>query len=625
MDRRRTRSRAARESETGDAGTERAAAGLSGLVIQMQQSAGNASVSRYLHPPTQSTLARFVGSEHEALGNTTGASIDLGNGVVLTWGEVVALAGDEYGSLADLLADTRDDAGKARLRAALEHDRIPGAIAATLPEPTAAQRADHEAKYIQLAMHNVDHFPDHSAALNAWGNHHAAAVELAVQAGLSNDPSGMNLAYANEAFGEHYLTDCYSGGHIRTPRTAIVNFYTVFGDHITSTMVDSLRTRLIEALVTEASPQTSVPDFWLRHKIRGHVEPGIENAITNLGGMSKLAEYVGLGIGGAISGAMHDEEGRNGVQVASDDHPEQWTAYGDGDLNKSPVSREQATRAISEAKAQVDEAFAIGEGEGATRDTAVAVHDPPAVVHFGFDSDALTGEGASAADTAAAYMTYHPDTVVHIVGHTDPIGAEAYNQDLGQRRADALATALTGRGVEGGRVHADSMGKSAPVTQDPKQYSRDRRAEIAWGSGGSSSGGGGIEPDPQERATQRAMGKAQGRADSALVLKFVPRPVEEREQASVPGGNTDLPEWRWGSMDTTFRGVVDSWIRGEVGTKLEDALDKVPELDVQTETVPITGTVITVHPRDRAKEMVRALLANPTQELGDLMGDPPGP
>ena len=62
-------------------------------MIALQRSAGNAAVSRVL---AQRTLARFVGTEHKDLGDTTGASIDLGNGVVLSWGDIVALAGDEY-------------------------------------------------------------------------------------------------------------------------------------------------------------------------------------------------------------------------------------------------------------------------------------------------------------------------------------------------------------------------------------------------------------------------------------------------------------------------------------------------------------------------------------------------
>jgi hypothetical protein len=51
----------------------------------------------------------------------------------------------------------------------------------------------------------------------------------------------------------------------------------------------------------------------------------------------------------------------------------------------------------------------------------------------------------------------------------------------------------------------------------------------------------------------------------------------------------------------------------------------VPQLDPVTETVPITGTTITVHPRDRAKEIVRAIMAAPTAELGALMGEAPTP
>jgi outer membrane protein OmpA-like peptidoglycan-associated protein len=599
----------------------RPAEGTAGVVLALQQRVGNAAVSRALRPSPRRTLARFVGKEHEALGNTTGASIDLGNGIVLTWGEIVALAGDEYGSLDDLMADTKDETGKARLRAALEHDEIPGTLAATLPAPTATQRSDHESKYIQLAMRNVEHFPDGGAAINAWANAHAAAVELAVQAGLSQDPDGMNMAYANEAFGEHFLTDCYSGGHIRTPRTQIVEFYTqTFGPRVAGPLVDAVRNRLIEALVAEASPQTRWPDSIVRGHIRDQVNPGIDAAIANLGGLAKLGEFIGLGVGGAISGTMHDQEGTTGVQVASDDHPETWTAYGDGDLDKSPVSRQQATMAIAEAKAQVDEAFVLGESEAATRDTAIAVHDPPAVVHFGFDSSTLTAEGLGSADIAAAYMAYHPETIVHIVGHTDPIGSDSYNHDLGQRRADAMATALRDRGVEAGRVQTESLGEGSLLTHEPKQYSRNRRAEIAWGTGPAPSGqsSGSSAPDPQQLATQRAMEKAQQRADTGLVVRFVPRPVEERAQANVPGGNADLPDWHWGSLNPTFRGAVDAYIRAEVGTKLEEQLDKVPQLD------PPPGDIV-VHPRDHAKAIVRTLLANPTQELGELTGEPAGP
>jgi outer membrane protein OmpA-like peptidoglycan-associated protein len=597
-------------------------------LLSLQRTAGNAAVcgmlSRTRAPLTrQPTLARFVGSEHKDLGDTTGASIDLGNGVVLSWGDVIALAGDQYATLEDLLADTRSEDGKTRLRAALEHDGIPGTIAARLPAPTADQRTAHEAKFIRLAMTNTAHFPDGGAALGAWAQQHAIAIETAVQAGLANDPSGMAMAYANEAFAEHFLTDCFSGGHIRTPRTQIVDYYVgTFAPRVTGPLLANLRTRLIEALVREASPQTSVPDWKLTDKISDRVNPGIDGAIATLGGMGKLAEFVGLGVAGAISGAMHDQEGEQGVMVASDDHPDPWRAYGDAGLTKSPVSREQATSAIAEAKAQVDAAFLIGQEESVTRDSVPA--DPPVRVHFAFNSSALSADATNAVTAAAAYMAYRPEAVLDITGHTDPIGSDDANDALGQTRADAVLTALSARGVVPDRVHAHTMGEHALVTRDPKRYSENRRADFGWATG-SQNGGGGTQPSDSERATTRAMTRAQQRADTALVLHFVPRPVEERAQGSVPDGNTELPDWHWGRLDPSFRGKVDDWIRGAVGTKLESALDGVPQLDPATETVPLTGTEITVHPRDRAKEIVRALMVDPTAQLGALMGETPFP
>jgi outer membrane protein OmpA-like peptidoglycan-associated protein len=585
-------------------------------ILALQRSAGNAAVSRFLRPAPRPTVARFVGSEHEKLGNTTGTSIDLGNGVILTWGEVVALAGDEYGSVDELLADTKTPDGKARLRASLEHDGIPGAIAATLPAPSKDQVKAHEAHYIQLAMSNTSHFPDGGAAISAWSKDHAKAVEIAVTAGLANDPSGMSMAYLHEAFAQHFLTDCFSGGHIRTPRTQIVGWYTkTFAPRVAGPLITNLKSRLVEALVREGSPQTHWPDAILRRKVEGRVNPGIDNAIaTQVGGMAKLAEFIGLGVAGAISGAMHDHEGDTGVKVASDDHPAAWTAFGDGKLDKSPDSLDQATKAIAEAKAQVDAAFLIGQQEGVARSVA-AVNDPPRRVHFAFNSSTLTPEGAAAVSQAATYMTYRPEAVVDITGHTDPVGSDGDNEVLGQARADAVAAAMRAGGVASPRVHANSKGEKVLISTDPKKYSLNRRADLVWATSASAASGNGAPPDDTALATLRAMAAANKRADTALVLRFVPRPVEERGGT----GNAPLPDWHWGKLDLAERGLVDNWIRGMVGTKLASALDGVKELDTVTESG------VTMNPRDRAKEIVTALMANPTRELGDLMGEAPGP
>lgn len=61
----------------------------------------NDSIRNGFHPLGSSPeiLQRWGSGEHMELGDITGETIDIGGGVELTFGQVVALAGDEFGSL----------------------------------------------------------------------------------------------------------------------------------------------------------------------------------------------------------------------------------------------------------------------------------------------------------------------------------------------------------------------------------------------------------------------------------------------------------------------------------------------------------------------------------------------
>ncbi|KGP64412.1 phospholipase C [Legionella norrlandica] len=80
--------------------------------------------------------------------------------------------------------------------------------------------------YIKLAQVNYDHFiPD---SLIAYKTGHRVALETALlgykkrQEGLVKEANKLlELAYAQNAFANHYLTDSFSAGHMRTPRRAI--------------------------------------------------------------------------------------------------------------------------------------------------------------------------------------------------------------------------------------------------------------------------------------------------------------------------------------------------------------------------------------------------------------------
>jgi OOP family OmpA-OmpF porin len=53
--------------------------------------------------------------------------------------------------------------------------------------------------------------------------------------------------------------------------------------------------------------------------------------------------------------------------------------------------------------------------------------------------------------------------VVLVTGHTDPIGSDAYNQKLSERRAEAVRNYLVSKGVDKAKIEALGMGEKQPV------------------------------------------------------------------------------------------------------------------------------------------------------------------
>jgi len=100
--------------------------------------------------------------------------------------------------------------------------------------------------------------------------------------------------------------------------------------------------------------------------------------------------------------------------------------------------------------------------------------------HFAFDSAKLTQEGETILDEAVAVMDQNPSISVHIEGHTDSIGSDAYNMALGQRRADSVRDYLASRGVDGSRMTTRSFGESVPAASNDTESGRaqNRRVEI---------------------------------------------------------------------------------------------------------------------------------------------------
>jgi len=86
-------------------------------------------------------------------------------------------------------------------------------------------------------------------------------------------------------------------------------------------------------------------------------------------------------------------------------------------------------------------------------------------------------------DQLAQFLMEHPDRRVQVEGFTDSIGTDSYNEDLSQRRADAVKAALINRGVQPSRIGTEGYGKAYPVANNTDSGGRqlNRRVEIVIG------------------------------------------------------------------------------------------------------------------------------------------------
>src|SRR5262245_20361451 len=76
-------------------------------------------------------------------------------------------------------------------------------------------------------------------------------------------------------------------------------------------------------------------------------------------------------------------------------------------------------------------------------------------VLFDFDKAVIKPEGKSKLDDLATKVKAINLEVVIAIGHTDSIGADAYNQKLSVRRAEAVKSYLVSKGVEPNRIYTE--------------------------------------------------------------------------------------------------------------------------------------------------------------------------
>lgn len=101
-------------------------------------------------------------------------------------------------------------------------------------------------------------------------------------------------------------------------------------------------------------------------------------------------------------------------------------------------------------------------------------------VSFDFGKDSLKPAFYPTLDKLAEVLRKYDRTVVHVVGHTDSVGSNSFNQALSERRAQSVGSYLTSHGVPYDKLRTEGRGELEPRDTNESEAGRqlNRRVEI---------------------------------------------------------------------------------------------------------------------------------------------------
>jgi outer membrane protein OmpA-like peptidoglycan-associated protein len=99
---------------------------------------------------------------------------------------------------------------------------------------------------------------------------------------------------------------------------------------------------------------------------------------------------------------------------------------------------------------------------------------------FETDSAALTEDAITQLTRIGDILAKYPEDRIRVEGHTDSRGTVAYNEELSERRAAAVARVLSARGVAPQQMLVLGMGETQPVASNDTEGGRstNRRVQL---------------------------------------------------------------------------------------------------------------------------------------------------
>ncbi|MDR1876821.1 MAG: OmpA family protein [Flavobacteriaceae bacterium] len=102
-------------------------------------------------------------------------------------------------------------------------------------------------------------------------------------------------------------------------------------------------------------------------------------------------------------------------------------------------------------------------------------------VRFDFDKATLTATAQQNLKKIIAVFKQYPDTNIGIYGYTDSQGADQYNLNLSERRAQSVSDYLIANGISASRLTTKGLGKADPIGDNSTDAGRalNRRVEFS--------------------------------------------------------------------------------------------------------------------------------------------------
>lgn len=104
------------------------------------------------------------------------------------------------------------------------------------------------------------------------------------------------------------------------------------------------------------------------------------------------------------------------------------------------------------------------------------------VVYFDFDKDTIKPEFQAAMACHAKYLRDRPSARITLEGNTDERGSREYNMGLGERRGNAVSSALQANGGNASQLNVVSYGEERPTCTESNEdcWGKNRRVEIVY-------------------------------------------------------------------------------------------------------------------------------------------------